>query len=122
MANQKQAKSNKGTAVIDLIATSNFWREECEHIATDIASNKVMMMPTGTTVNASMKALHPNTKLNDKARELDILPELKNNSLLSVCKLADAGYTTVFHANNGGITVHSIDDIVIRVSKETVLK
>ena len=80
------------------------------------------MTPTGVTANASVKALHPNTKLNEKARELDILPELKHNSLLSVCKLADAGYTTIFHANDGGLTVYWTDDIVIRVSKEAILK
>jgi len=62
-------------------------------------------MPIGTIANASNKALHANTKLNDEARDLDILPELKINSLLSVCKLADAGYTAVFHTNNGGVTV-----------------
>jgi len=83
-------RSKKGTAVIDSAATSNFWQEEDDHIAADIKSDKVVMMSTGTTANASMKALHPNTKLNEKARELDILPELKNNSLLRVCKLADA--------------------------------
>jgi len=80
------------------------------------------MTQTGVTADTSVKALHPNTKLNKKARELDILPELKYNSLLSVCKLADAVYTTIFHANNGGVTVHWTDDIVIRVSKEAILK
>ena len=60
--------------------------------------------------------------MNEKARALDILPELKHNSLLSVCKLADAGYTIIVHANDGGVTVHWADDIVIRVSKEAILK
>ena len=63
-----------------------------------------------------------NNELNAKARELDILPELKHNSLLSVCKLSDAGYTTVFHPGDGGVTVHWSDDIVIKVSKEAILQ
>ena len=79
-------------------------------------------MPTGTTANTSEKALLPNEKLNCKARELDILPELKENSLLSVCKLSDSGYTTVFRAGDGGVTVHWHDDIFIRVSKEAFLQ
>ena len=79
-------------------------------------------MPTGTTARTSNKALLINSKLNEQARELDILPELKENSLLSVCKLSDAGYTTIFHAGDGGVTVHWHDDIFIRIKKEAVLK
>ena len=60
--------------------------------------------------------------MNTKARELDILPELEHNSLLSVCKLSDAGYTTVFHPGDGGKTVHWSDDIAIKVSKEAILQ
>ena len=63
-----------------------------------------------------------NNELNAKARELDILLELKHNSLLSVCKLSDAGYTTVFHPGDGGVTVRWSDDIVIKVSKEAILQ
>ena len=79
-------------------------------------------MPNGQTATTTTKALLPNKQLNQKARELDILPELKENSLLSVCKLSDAGYTTVFHAGDGGVTVHWDGDIYIRVKKEAVLK
>jgi len=93
-----------------------------QRIATDKASDKVVMMPTGVTTNASAKALHPNTRLKKQARELDILPELKHNSLLSVCKLSDAGYTTNFHSNDGGVTVHWADDIYIKVKKEAILQ
>jgi len=108
--------------VIDSAATSSFWREEDEHIATDEASGKVVMMPTGITTNVSAKALHPNTRLNKQARELDILPEFKHNALLSVCKLSNAGYTTIFHPNDGGVTVHWADDIYIKVKKEAILQ
>ena len=51
LENRKRLKA--GTAVIDLAATSNFWREEDEHIATANASDKVGMIPTGVTTNAS---------------------------------------------------------------------
>ena len=79
-------------------------------------------MPTGETARTSNKAFLLNSKLNKQARELDILPELKENSLLSVCKLSDAGYTTIFHSGDGGVTVHWHNDIFIRVKKEAVLK
>ena len=80
------------------------------------------MMPTGNMANATEKGLLQNNELNAKARELDILPELKHNSLLSVCKLSDAGYTTVFHPGDGGVTVHWSDDIVTKVSKEAIIQ
>ena len=110
------------TAVIDSAATSSFWREVDEHIPTDAESGKRVSMPNGQIARASKKAKLPNAKLNDAARDLDILPELKENSLLSVCKLADAGYTTIFHAEDGGVTVHWGDDVYIRVKKEALLK
>ena len=60
--------------------------------------------------------------MNEKARELDFLPELKQNSLPSVCKLADSGYTTIFHSDDGVVTVHFSEDIAIKVKKEAVLQ
>ena len=118
----KNRRERKGTAIKDSVATSSFWREEDEHIKTGIPSNKRVGMPTGQTSNTTEKALLPNKKLNNKARELDLLPELKENSLLSVCKLSDAGYTTIFHPGDGGVTVHWHDNVFIRVSKEAVLQ
>ena len=99
------------TAVIDSGATSSFWRPEDAHIKTGEASGKVVVMPNGQETRSSEKALLPNEQLNEAARDLDVLPELQHNSLLSVVKLADAGYTTVFHAGDGGVTVHWANDI-----------
>ena len=80
------------------------------------------MMPDGHATQATEKALLPNKALNEAARELDILPDLKHNSLLSVVKLADAGYTTIFHVGDGGVTVHWANDIHIRVDKKAILQ
>ena len=106
---------------MDSAATSSFWREQDAHIPTGRPSGKQVSMANGQTEKTTEKALLPNEKLNTKARELDILPSLKANSLLSVCKLSDAGYTTIFHAGNGGVTVHWHDDVFIRVKREAVL-
>jgi hypothetical protein len=70
----------------------------------------------------SKKALLPNKKLNKAARDLNILPDLADNSLFSVCKLADAGYTTIFHPGEEGVTVHWQDDIYIRVKKPAMMR
>ena len=115
-------KKRKETAVLDTAATSSFWRLVDDHIKTGQASNKQVAMPTGAVSQTSEKALIPNTKLNEKARQCDLLPDLEENSLISVCKLADAGYTTVFHPGEGGVTVHWHEDVYIKVSKPAILQ
>ena len=42
--------------------------------------------------------------------------------LLSVCKLADVEYTTIFHPDNGGVTNHSSEDISIKVKNKQYYK
>jgi hypothetical protein len=79
-------------------------------------------MPNGSLAQTSEKALLPNNKLNEAARDLDILPDLADNSVFSVCKLADAGYTTIFHPGEEGVTVHWQDDIYIRVKKPAMMQ
>ena len=115
-------RKRKETAVLDTAATSSFWRLVDEHIKTNQPSGKQVSMPTGATAQTSEKAIIPNSKLNEKARECDLLPDLEENSLISVCKLADAGYTTVFHSGDGGVTVHWHDDVFVRVSKPAILQ
>ena len=58
----------------------------------------------------------------EEAREIDVLPDLKHNSLISVSKLSDAGYITVLQPNDGGVSVYWTDVIVIHVKKEAVLQ
>ena len=79
-------------------------------------------MPNGSLAQTSEKALLPNKKLNEAARDLNILPDLSKNSLFSVCKLADAGYTTIFHPGEEGVTVHWQDDIYIRIKKPAMMR
>ena len=110
------------SAVIDSAPTSSFWREQDAHIKTGIVYDKAVMLSTGNTANVSEKGLLPNNKLSAKARELEVLPELKHDSLLSVCKLSDAGYTTVFHCGDGGVYVHCTDNIVSNVKMVAILQ
>ena len=79
-------------------------------------------MPNGQTLNTSFKALLPNTTLNQKARECDILPGLHHNSLVSVGKLSDAGYCTIFMPGNQGVHVIDGNNVKIHVSGEAVLR
>ena len=118
----RRARKQEGTAVLESTATSSFWREQDVHIPTGKPPGKQVSMANGQTEKTTEKALLPNKNLNKKARKLDILPSLKANSLLSVCKLSNAGYTTIFHAGDGGVTVHWHDDVFIRVKREAVLQ
>ena len=59
-------------------------------------STKRVQLPDGRAVQASEKARLPWDKLQKKVRECDILASLEHNSPVSVGKLADAGYHTLF--------------------------
>ena len=64
-----------------------------DFILTREKSNKIFYMPTGTTAPASVKAkLHHMVR--EPARTLDMVPNLKHNSLMSDRKFANAQYIT----------------------------
>ena len=79
-------------------------------------------MPNGQTISTSFKTLLLNTALNPKARQCDILPDLQHNSLVSVGKLSDAGYCTIFMPGNQGVQVIDGNTVKIHVSEEAVLR
>ena len=55
------------------------------------------------------------------AREADILPGLKR-SLLSVSKMAEEGYTTIFHPGEQGVTIHKKGTLNLTTTAPPVLK
>ena len=81
------------TSVFDSGATSNCEMVGDDFILTEEKSNKIFHMSTGTTVPTSVKAkLHHSIR--DQARKVDMVPNLKHNSLMSARKFADAQYIT----------------------------
>ena len=109
-------------AILDSGATSSFIKPDGGAMSTGQPSNKQVRMPNGQTLNTSFKAMLPNTTLNQKARECDILPGLQHNSLISVGKLADAGYCTIFMPGTQGVQVIDGNNVKIHVSGEAVLR
>ncbi len=107
---------------MDTAATSSFWQTVDKHIKTGKPSNKQVCIPIGLTSQTSKKAIITNNKLNSKFRQCDLLTKLAENSLFSVCKLADMGYITAFHSGNDGVTVHWRDDIYICLKKPAILQ
>ena len=71
---------------------------------------------------ASEKAMLPNKKLRDEARECDILPGLHKDSLVSVGKLADAGYYTIFMPGNQGVQIFDGTKTKVCLPGEAILR
>ncbi len=80
-----------------------------------------MYLPNNTRLQTSTKTKLPFKKLTKAAREADILPGLKR-SLLSMNKMAEGGYTTIFHPGEEGVTIHKEGMVTITTSEPLVLK
>jgi hypothetical protein len=59
--------------------------------------------------------------LSDKAREADILPGL-TTPLISVNKLAEEGYTTIFHPGEDGVTIHEPGTVAVTTTTDPILQ
>ena len=90
-------------------------------IPTGKPSNKVVGMPNRQTECASQQVLLPIKVLSIGSRLGNELPSLKYNSLVSVQKLADYGYTVVFKPGQEGVDVYKSGDIEIVTKAETIL-
>ena len=107
--------------IVDSGATSHFMRAE-EKLPIIGASTKVVFLPNGSTINASHKTELPFLSLSKKARQADVLPGLRQNSLVSVGKFSDASYTTIFHPHGEGVTVHKPGSFKLKVFRKPVLQ
>ncbi len=109
------------TMILDSGATSHFMRSE-ENLPNMGPSEKVVMLPNGKTITASHRTNLPFETLSAKARIAEVLPALKQNSLISVGKFANANYTTVFHPNGEGVTVHKAGTFRLKAWSKPVLQ
>ena len=97
----RQSKSSikrriKRQTILDFGATSTFMRSQDGATPSGKRSTKQVQLSDGRAVQASEKARLPWNKLRDEVRERDVLPSLKHNSIVSVEKLADTRYYTLF--------------------------
>ncbi len=95
IANRKTRKTRK-TGILDSGATSGAGPEEDveEFEDTGERSTKTFMFPDQRTATATKKMMLKHD-LRDGAREMNIVPGM-HTSLISISKLADAGYTTCY--------------------------
>ena len=105
MGKHKFFQQKESSMVLDSEATSSFVRPE-ENLPITGPSNKVVVLPDGSTKQATHTAILPFESLSDEARRADVLPGLWPNSLVSVGKFADSDYITIFHPRGEGVTVH----------------
>jgi hypothetical protein len=92
--------------VLDSGATSHFVRGADDLPVTGSSSMSVTL-PNGESIQATHTVKLPFEQLSIGARHTHVLPHLTTHSLVSVPKLADTGYTMVFHPGNLGVTIHS---------------
>ena len=106
--------------VIDSGATSHFIPEEMD-LPKKGKSNKEVYLPDNSKLQAKYQTELPLEQLSKKAREADILPGLKT-PLVSVNKMAEEGYTTIFHPGEEGVTVHKQGTVSITTTEPPVLQ
>jgi hypothetical protein len=101
-------------------ATSNFATEDM-NLPMKGKSHKEVYLPDNTKLHASYKTALPFTQLTSRAREADVLPGLKT-ALMSVNKMAEEGYTTIFHPREEGVTMHKLGTLTIAVTEPPILQ
>ena len=114
----RRAKRIKKQMIIDSTATSDFISNELDLPKTG-ASKITVYLPDNSTLQTSNKTMLPFEQLSKEAREAHILQGLKQ-SLLSVNKMAENGYTTIFHEGNEGVTIHKSGTLTITTSEPPV--
>ncbi len=107
--------------VLDSGATLHFvWQEE--NLRCTGMSDKIVALPNGQTIKATHTVDLPFANLSSEARNAHLLPQLATNSLVSIPKLADAGYTAIFHPGNKGVTIHKPNSFDIQSKKKPILQ
>ncbi len=108
------------TGILDTGATSGAAPEEDEDAFedTDELSKKTFMFPDKRT-NKATKKMHLKHKFCPAAREINIVPGL-HSTLVSILKLSDAGYTTVF--SKKGVVIYDDRTTTITADKPPVLE
>jgi hypothetical protein len=84
-------------------------------------SHKEVYLPDNTKFQASYKTKLPFTQLTSREREADLLPGLKT-PLTSVNKMAEEGYTTIFHPGEEGVTIHKPGTLTITMTEPPILQ
>jgi hypothetical protein len=72
-------------------------------------------------LHTSYKIELPFTQLTSRAREAYVLPRLKT-PLMSVNKMLEEGYSTIFHPGEEGVTMHTPGTLTIAMTEPLILQ
>jgi hypothetical protein len=106
--------------IIDSGATSHFMSEDLNLPKTGPSQIEVFL-PDDSKLQSTSKTQLPFDQLDPKAREANILSGLKK-SLISVNKMPENGYTTIFQLGNQGVTIHKEGTLTIMTSEPPILQ
>eukprot|EP00984_Skeletonema_dohrnii_P010071 scaffold3903_cov156-Skeletonema_dohrnii-CCMP3373.AAC.2 len=109
------------SGIIDSGATNHFGTEDGGFVSTGVPSKKIIGTASGQPMTATVEAVLPMTQLRPEARQADIVPQLKN-SLVSISRLADSNYVTIFRPGGKGVEVYDENDVKVTITGEAVLK
>jgi hypothetical protein len=105
--------------IIDSSATFHFMSEDL--LPKTGLSRIEVFLPDNSKLQSTSNTQLPFNQLDPKAREANILPGLKK-SLISVIKMSENGYTTIFQPGNQGVTIHKEGTLTITTSEPPVLQ
>jgi hypothetical protein len=114
-------QTEKKGMVLDSGATSHFV-QGADNLPAMGSLSMSVTLPNGESIKATHMVDLPFEQLSLGARHAHVLPHLTTHSFVSVLKLADAGYMTVFHPENLGMTICSRRSIGIHQQCKPVLQ
>ena len=118
-AHKIESKPTKESAIIDSAASSSCCPTRAKIKSTGRRSTKAFAVPTGQIAVAGEERELPHN-LRAPANVCHEVPSMEQDTLLSVPKLVDAGYTPIL--TKEGVEVYNTSDIKFKVSKEAVLR
>ena len=117
--NNTKPIKNTSTAVFDSGATSHCGRIGDEFTPTNEASTKIFHLPNGQTTAATNKA-KLKLDVREPARTVDMVPELKHNSLISASKFVDANYITILTPTE--VLIYDGDGLKLEINHDAILR
>jgi hypothetical protein len=117
---EKHSQKSQHRTITNSGATSHFISKDLNLPRTGLSQIEVFL-PDDSKLQSSSKTQLPFEQLTLIAREANILPGL-TKSLMSVGKMSENGYTTVFLPGNQGVTIHREGTLTITTSEPPVLQ
>lgn len=121
MSKHKHFQGSASTMVLDSGVTSSFVQLE-EKLPITGHSRKIVNLPDRSLIQATHTTMLPFEALTTNARKADVLPGLRLNLLVSVGKLANKDFTTIFQPYGEGVTVNKKNTLWLQLLHKPVFQ